>query len=53
MGIATGTLLEIGAGKRKPEDVERILMSKERQEAGETVPAKGLTLLWVRYSVKE
>lgn len=51
--IITGTLLEIGAGKRKPEDVERILMSKERQEAGETVPAKGLTLLWVRYSVKE
>lgn len=47
--IITGTLLEIGAGKRKPEDVERILMSKERQEAGETVPAKGLTLLWVKY----
>ncbi len=47
--IITGTLLEIGAGKRKPEDVERILISKERQEAGETVPAKGLTLLWVGY----
>ncbi len=47
--IITGTLLEIGAGKRRPEDVERILISKERQEAGETVPAKGLTLLWVRY----
>lgn len=47
--IITGTFLEIGAGKRKPEDVERILISGERQEAGETVPAKGLTLLWVRY----
>ena len=47
--IITGTLLEIGAGKRKPEDVERILISRERQEAGETAPAKGLTLLWVSY----
>lgn len=47
--IITGTLLETGGGKRKPEDVEKILISGKRQEAGETVPAKGLTLLWVRY----
>lgn len=47
--IMTGTLLEIGEGKRKPEDVKRILDLKDRAEAGETAPAKGLTLLWVRY----
>lgn len=48
--ILTGTLLEIGEGKRKPEDVERILASGIRENAGKTVPAKGLMLLWVKYN---
>lgn len=47
--ILTGTLLEVGAGKRKPEEMEAILLAKERAKAGETVPAKGLTLMWVGY----
>lgn len=47
--IMTGTLLEVGAGKRRPEDMREILEAKDRKCAGETVPAKGLTLLWVRY----
>lgn len=51
--IITGTLLEIGERKRRPEDVKRILSSKDRAEAGETAPAKGLTLLWVRYDKAE
>lgn len=48
--ILTGTLLEVGEGKRKPADMERILCARERKNAGETVPAKGLTLLEVKYS---
>lgn len=47
--IITGTLLEVGAGKRKPEEIEDILLSGDRKNAGETVPAKGLVLLWVGY----
>lgn len=47
--IMTGTLLEVGAGKRKPEEMNAILMAKERSKAGEMVPAKGLTLLYVAY----
>lgn len=47
--ILTGTLLEVGEGKRKPEDMKEILASETRENAGRTMPAKGLTLLWVRY----
>lgn len=53
--IMTGTLLEVGAGKRRPEEIADILASKDRKNAGGTAPAKGLTLLWVSYEnvVKE
>lgn len=47
--IMTGTLLEVGAGKRQPEEMDEILAAKERAKAGETLPAKGLTLMWVGY----
>ncbi len=47
--ILTGTLVEIGAGKREPESIRDILQQKERSLAGETAPAQGLTLLAVRY----
>ncbi len=47
--IMTGTLLEVGAGKKQPEQMQDILAAKERAKAGEMVPAKGLTLQWVRY----
>lgn len=47
--ILTGTLLEVGEGRKKPEAMEEILRSGKRQNAGETVPAKGLTLLSVKY----
>ncbi|MCP5505638.1 MAG: tRNA pseudouridine(38-40) synthase TruA [Chlamydiales bacterium] len=46
----TGTLLEIGAGKRSPDDISRILLSRDRKEAGATAPAKGLFLHAVKYS---
>ena len=47
--IMTGTLLEVGLHKRKPEDIAEILESGLRENAGELVPAKGLTLMEVRY----
>ncbi|MFH2069146.1 MAG: tRNA pseudouridine(38-40) synthase TruA [Candidatus Omnitrophota bacterium] len=44
-----GTLLEVGRGKIKPETVQDILKSGDRRKAGKTMPAYGLTLLWVKY----
>lgn len=47
--IIVGTLLEAGMGKRKPEEMETILSSRQRESAGMLVPAKGLTLVEVHY----
>ncbi len=45
----SGTLVEIGLKKRKPEEMRRILASGNRQKAGRTAPAKGLCLEKVFY----
>ncbi|MEE0956275.1 MAG: tRNA pseudouridine(38-40) synthase TruA [Eubacterium sp.] len=47
--IMTGTLLEVGQGKRKPEDMTEILDALDRKAAGPTAPAAGLTLICVDY----
>lgn len=47
--ILMGTLLEVGSGKKTPEDVEKILSAGKRELAGPLVPALGLTLVEVRY----
>lgn len=47
--ILTGTLIEVGRGRRKPEEMKAILESCDRKEAGFTAPARGLTLLEVHY----
>jgi len=44
-----GTLLEVGFGKLEPDDVARILESRDRTLAGPTAPARGLCLLSVDY----
>jgi len=44
-----GTLLEVGYGKLQPDDVERIIQSRERKQAGPTAKPHGLCLLWVSY----
>ena len=44
-----GTLADVGSGKFKPEDVKRILMSRDRGQAGITAPPQGLFLKEVRY----
>ncbi|MCR5010413.1 MAG: tRNA pseudouridine(38-40) synthase TruA [Clostridia bacterium] len=47
--IITGTLVETGLGKRKPEDMEQIIASKDRSNAGIIAPAGGLWLDEVFY----
>ncbi len=47
--IMTGTLIEVGEGKKKPEDIPSIIASKNRERAGFTAPAQGLTLMEVKY----
>lgn len=47
--IMTGTLIEVGNGTKNPEDIIEILESKDRQNAGYTVPAEGLILQKVIY----
>lgn len=47
--IMMGTLLEVGLHKREAAQIERLLNSGLREEAGMLVPAKGLTLVEVRY----
>ena len=43
--IMAGTLLEVGQGKRKPEEITEIIAAKNREAAGPTAPAHGLTLV--------
>ena len=47
--IIAGTLLDIGRGHLQAEDMEKILAAKDREAAGPTAPAHGLTLLSIRY----
>ncbi|WP_420239411.1 tRNA pseudouridine(38-40) synthase TruA [Telmatobacter bradus] len=44
-----GTMLEIGRGKFKTEDIPRILAARSRSAAGPTAPARGLFLHSVEY----
>ena len=42
--IITGTLLEMGTGKKDPEEMKAIIDSMDRSKAGHTAPAEGLYL---------
>lgn len=44
-----GTLLQVGSGKRPPEDIDGITASLDRRVAGPCAPARGLCLVRVRY----
>ncbi|MCR4740187.1 MAG: tRNA pseudouridine(38-40) synthase TruA [Lachnospiraceae bacterium] len=48
--IIAGTLIETGQGKYEPCDMIKILESKDRSFAGQTAPAKGLTLIGYEWS---
>ncbi len=47
--IIAGTLLRVGTGLYSPQKVEEILDARDRQAAGPTLPAKGLTLISLEY----
>ena len=47
--VIVGTLLEVGLGKREPEDIPGILEARDRRSAGYTAPAQGLFLTRVDY----
>ncbi|NMD37413.1 MAG: tRNA pseudouridine(38-40) synthase TruA [Christensenellaceae bacterium] len=47
--IIVGTLVEIGKGKLKTENIEKALKSGNRIDLGPTAPAKGLILLKIDY----
>ena len=47
--ILAGTLIQVGLGAYAPEDMEPMLMACDRQAAGPTAPAQGLTLIGMKY----
>ena len=47
--IIAGTLVQVGAGILEPADVEQILAGRDRELAGPTAPAKGLTMVGIEY----
>ncbi len=48
-----GTLIDVGRGKIKPADIEKIFAARDRRAAGQTAPPQGLTLLAVEYPAEE
>ncbi|MDO4804566.1 MAG: tRNA pseudouridine(38-40) synthase TruA [Lachnospiraceae bacterium] len=48
--ILVGTLIEVGEGKRDPSSMKELLEAKDRNLAGPTAPARGLTLMEVKYN---
>ena len=50
--IIAGTLVDVGIGKIEPSDIEKIIDSKERSNAGKTLQPQGLYLLKVEYENK-
>ena len=51
--ILAGTLCEVGAGRMQPDAIPGILASRDRSQAGPTLPAKGLFLEEVDYDLRE
>ena len=47
--IIVGTLVDVGLGKIKQEEIPEIIKSKDRTRAGKTLPPYGLYLLDVKY----
>ena len=45
-----GILIKVGENKISTEDVEKILLSKDRSKSGKTAPANGLYLVDVKYN---
>ena len=50
--IIAGTLMKAGMGVYPPEHVKEILKARDRQKAGPTAPARGLTLISMEYETE-
>lgn len=50
--IIAGTLMKTGMGVYPPEHVKEILKARDRQAAGPTAPARGLTLIRMEYETQ-
>ena len=51
--IIAGTLMQAGMGMYPPEHVKEILEARDRRLAGQTAPAKGLTLIGIEYEKEQ
>ena len=51
--IIVGTLIDVGKGKKAPAEIEKIIESKKRENAGPTAPACGLYLKEVYYNIED
>lgn len=47
--ILSGTLIDVGRGHWRPEQMAEILAARTRRAAGHLAPAAGLCLEWIRY----
>ena len=47
--IIAGTLVDVGLGKIKPEEIQNIILEGKRENAGKTLPPNGLYLVKVEY----
>ena len=48
--IIAGTLIQVGEHQIAPEKIAEMIEAKNREAAGPTAPAKGLTLVQIKYS---
>lgn len=46
--IMVGTLVEVGLGRFRPEDIPGMLAARDRKVTGGTAPAHGLYLQWIK-----
>ena len=51
--IIVGTLIAVGQKKLEPERMQEILDAADRTRAGQTAPAKGLTLVLIEDAWKQ
>ncbi len=51
--ILAGTLLDVGRGHIDANGIPAIIASKDRRQAGTTLPPQGLCLEWIHYGVQQ
>lgn len=51
--IIGGTLVDVGRGRKKADDISQIIKACNRSQAGPTLPPTGLCLEWIKYEVSK